>query len=49
MKQQLSIIKASLRTFNETISGMEYNNRLIQKGMTELKKLYGKIRKANRG
>jgi hypothetical protein len=37
MKQQLSIIKASLGTFNETISDMEYNNRLIQKGMTELK------------
>jgi hypothetical protein len=37
MKQQLSIIKASLGTFNETIFDMEYNNGLIQKGLTELK------------
>jgi hypothetical protein len=35
MKQQLSIIKSSLGTFNETVSNMEYNNCLIQKGLTE--------------
>jgi hypothetical protein len=37
MKQQLSIIKASLGIFNETISDTEYNNRLIKKWMKELK------------
>jgi hypothetical protein len=37
MKQQLSITKVLLRTFNEIISDMEYNNGLIQKGLTELK------------
>lgn len=37
MEQQLSIIKVSLGTFNETISDMEYNNDLVQKGLTELK------------
>jgi hypothetical protein len=37
MKQQLSITKAALGTFNETISDMEYNNDLIQKGLNELK------------
>jgi hypothetical protein len=33
----VSIIKASRGTFNETVSNMEYNNALIQKGLTELK------------
>jgi hypothetical protein len=37
MKQQLSIVKASLGTVNETISDMEYNNGLVQKGLTELR------------
>ncbi|XP_023715320.1 uncharacterized protein LOC111868676 [Cryptotermes secundus] len=37
MKQQLSIVKAPLGTFNETISDMEYNNDLIKRGLTELK------------
>jgi hypothetical protein len=37
MKQQLSIIKASLGTFNETLSDMEYNDKIVQKGLSYLK------------
>jgi hypothetical protein len=36
MKQQLSVIKASLGTFNEMISDMEYNDNLVKKGLTNL-------------
>jgi hypothetical protein len=37
MKQQLSIIKASLGTVNSTISDMEYNTRVIKEGLTSWK------------
>jgi hypothetical protein len=37
MKQQLSIVKATLGTFNETISDMEYNNQVIRNGLINLK------------
>jgi hypothetical protein len=37
MKQQLSIVKASLGTFNETISDLEYNSQVTQKGLIRLK------------
>jgi hypothetical protein len=37
MKQQLSIVKASLGTFNETISDLEYNTQVTQKGLIRLK------------
>jgi hypothetical protein len=37
MKQQLSIVKATLGTFNETISDMEYNNQVINNGLNNLK------------
>jgi hypothetical protein len=37
MKQQLSIIKASLGTVNSTISDMEYNDHVIQEGLSSLK------------
>jgi hypothetical protein len=37
MKQQLSIVKASLGTVNSTISDIEYNNQVIREGVTKLK------------
>jgi hypothetical protein len=37
LKQQLSIVKASLGTVNSTISDMEYNNRVIQEGLSKVK------------
>jgi hypothetical protein len=37
LKQQLSIVKASLGTVNATMSDMEYNNRIIKDGVTKLK------------
>jgi hypothetical protein len=37
MKQQLSIVKASLGTFNETISDLGYNNQVIKNGLLNLK------------
>ncbi|KDR16722.1 hypothetical protein L798_09562 [Zootermopsis nevadensis] len=43
MKQQLSIIKASLGTFNDTISDMEYNNKIVKEGLTSLKSYMEKV------
>jgi hypothetical protein len=37
LKQQLSIIKASLGTFNDTISDMEYNGKIVKEGLSNLK------------
>ena len=37
MKQQLYIVKASLATLNDTVSDMEYSEKLVQKGLTKLK------------
>jgi hypothetical protein len=37
MKQQLSITKASLGTFNDTISDMEYNSKIVKEGLSSLK------------
>jgi hypothetical protein len=37
MKQQLSIINTLLRTVNSTISDMEYNNCVINEGLSSLK------------
>jgi hypothetical protein len=37
MNLQLSIIKASLRTVNSTISDMEFNNRVIKEGLSSSK------------
>jgi hypothetical protein len=37
MKQQLSIIKASLGTFNDTISDLEYNSQVTKNGLIRLK------------
>jgi hypothetical protein len=37
MKQQLSIVKSSLGTFNETISDMEYNSHVFRNGLINLK------------
>jgi hypothetical protein len=37
LKQQLSIVKASLGTVNSTISDMEYNNQVIKEGLNKVK------------
>jgi hypothetical protein len=37
LKQQLSIVKASLGTVNNTMSDIEYNNRVIKEGVNKLK------------
>jgi hypothetical protein len=37
MKQQLSIVKATLGTFNETVSDLEYNSNVIKSGLIKLK------------
>jgi hypothetical protein len=37
LKQQLSIIKASLGTVNNTMSDMEYNNQVIKEGLNKVK------------
>jgi hypothetical protein len=37
MKLQLSIVKSSLGTFDETISDMEYNSQVIRSGLINLK------------
>jgi hypothetical protein len=36
LMKQLSVIKASMGTFNETLSDMEYNDNLVKKGLTKL-------------
>jgi hypothetical protein len=37
MQQQLSIVRSSFGTFNETISDLEYNSQVTQKGLIKLK------------
>jgi hypothetical protein len=37
MKQQLSIVKASLGTFNETVSDLEHNSNVMRNGLIDLK------------
>jgi hypothetical protein len=37
LKQQLSIVRASLRTVNSTISYVEYNNQVIKEGVNKVK------------
>jgi hypothetical protein len=43
MKQQLSIVKASLGTFNETISDLEYNSQVTKNGLIKLKSYMERI------
>jgi hypothetical protein len=43
MKQQLSIVRASLGTFNENISDMEYNSQIIKNGLLNLKSYMEKV------
>jgi hypothetical protein len=43
LKQQLSIIKVALGTFNDTISDMEYNGKIIKEGLFNLKSYMEKV------
>jgi hypothetical protein len=37
LKQQLSVVKSTLGTINETLSDMEYNESVVRTGLRQMK------------